>query len=420
MIERNIEYIAQQRIGETPVLLLQGARSVGKSTMLKKLSSRNNAEIIDFDDGNIIALFDNLGSRILPSSKPVFIDEYQKAPAILGAIKHRLNSSSEFGQFVISGSTSFDALPTGTQSLTGRIDRLNILPFSQAEITDNSTYNFMHQLMTNTSETLAALSDIKSTTSREEYLNKIAIGGFPLSLQQANSDARYRWFENYIEYTILHDIPEIMKIRQEVEMHQLVTRLTRSTASVLNVARVSEDIGMNEKTVKMYISLLEKIFLTSKLPTSTVVATKRLVKHSKLHFVDSGIAAHLLDLGEESITSINSNTAANIGHLVETFVVNEVVKLCSILPSVKKIGYWRTRDGEEIDLIVELKGGKVIAIEVKSGVIPSRSDFKHIQKYQQLAGEQFVCGIVFYMGEYAVQYSDELITLPIDVLWKHS
>jgi predicted AAA+ superfamily ATPase len=417
ILKREIEDLIAERIAETPVLLLQGPRSVGKSTLIKAISKSFNSELIDFDDENVIELFKDIGAEFLPSGKTVFIDEYQKAPNILSFIKHRLNSSSNFGQFVISGSTTFDALPKGTQSLTGRIDRLNILPLTQSEILQTNK-NFINRLVDNPIATINTLNGKISKTSYQDYMKKVAIGGFPLSIKQTNQNSRSRWFKNYIEYSVNHDIPEIMRIRQYAEMRNLINRLTKSSASVLNISKVCADIDLPFSSVQIYISLLEKIFMIHLLYPSTAVKTDRLLKRPKLHFLDSGIATHLMGLDEESILSISKTTSTNNGHLIESFVVNEIIRLSTGSSAIRKIGYWRTRTNEEIDLILELKDGKVIAVEVKSGTSPSKSDFKHISTYKKLAGKNFACGIVFYTGERAIKYEDDLIALPIDCLWE--
>lgn len=362
-------------------------------------------------------MFSELGSKFLKDDRTTFIDEYQKAPEILSHIKHRLNNANSFGKFIISGSTSFDALPVGTQSLTGRIDRLNILPLTQTEILKTDS-NFLEELIKNHTKTFDKLDNTVTNETYQNYMKKVAIGGFPLSLSQDDLDSRYRWFENYVEYSINHDISEIIKIRQYSEMVRLLARLTKSSASVLNISKVCEDTGLSISSARVYISLLEKIFMIHKLPPSTIVKTDRLARHPKLHFVDSGIATHLLELDEESVLEINKTTSTNNGHLIETFVVNEIIRLSQTVSNIKKVAYWRTRTGEEIDIILELRGNKTIAVEVKNGVNISKSDFKHIYTYKELAGDKFVCGIVFYTGDRVVRYGDDLVALPIDCLWR--
>jgi predicted AAA+ superfamily ATPase len=419
MIHRKIEDLAHERIGETPVLLLQGPRAVGKSTLIQNLSEQYNSGLIDFDNQDIRELFDRNKSAFLPNLSTIFIDEYQKAPAILGTIKTRLNRSSAPGQFVLTGSSSFDALPTGTEALTGRLDRLEILPFSQAEI-ENSSNNLIERLVKDIKEILRNLNLYRTKTNRTEYLRRLALGGFPLPFMIERNSQRIRWFRNYIDYLVNRDIPEISKLHQISEIKTLIKRLTRSNAGVLNVSNVCQDTGIKYSTALSYISLLEKVFLFYRLAPSEKVQTSRLANRPKIHFVDSGIATHLLGFNDNSIHQIDHRTAEHIGKLTETFVVNEIIKLSQLVPEIEQICYWRTRDFDEIDLVLELESGQLIACEVKAGTSIRGSDFRSIEKYQKLAGDRLLCGIVFYQGEVVVPYNKDtnLFWLPIDLLWK--
>jgi predicted AAA+ superfamily ATPase len=417
-IKRTVFDVANQRIRESPVLLIQGPRSVGKSTLIKDLAKQHGNKVIDFDMQSVVKFAKENLSTLFTDAKTTFIYEYQKVPEVLDEIKVRMNESSKYGQFVISGSTSFDALPTGTQSLTGRLDRVDILPFSQNEINKTPDNNFLRQIIKNTEEVVDIYnSGGISKNNRNTYLQKAAIGGFPLSVSSANSEARSRWFDNYIEHSINNDIKGIAKIRQLGEMEMLINRLAKTNGSVLNVSRIAEDVGINKNTALSYILLLEKIFMIKRLPVNKAVTNSRVIKTPKVHFVDTGIASSLLGLSEEDITSTKPEVLANTGHIYETFAVNEVIKLANTIHSVKRVGYWRTRDNIEIDLILELRDGSVIAIEIKSSDVLRDKDFAPIRHYQQLAGDRFKCGIILYSGIGATEHSNKMITLPLDCLW---
>jgi predicted AAA+ superfamily ATPase len=239
-----------------------------------------------------------------------------------------------------------------------------------------------------------------------------------MALKQKSSTARVRWFESYIGYSINRDVKDISRIRQSIEMELLLERLAKTNASLLNVANISKEIGMNPHSTRDYVLLLEKIFMLHRLPVSTAVATKRLVKQPKLHFTDTGIAATLLELDENTITDIDGATLSAVGHLYETFAVNEVIKLCQSVDKVRKITYWRTRDGLELDLILELRGGKVIAIEVKSAEKLVNSDYTSMRHYQKLAGDKFLYGIILHSGIGGVVHKNNIASLPLNCLWR--
>ncbi|MDR2538044.1 MAG: DUF4143 domain-containing protein, partial [Bifidobacteriaceae bacterium] len=369
MYKRNAVLLADELSHDIPVLLLQGPRSVGKSTILNEIAQAYQTEVIDFDNRDVRTAFNDAGTHFLPKTQPVLIDEYQKAPLILDDIKVRLNKSSTPGQFIITGSTSFDALPGGTQKLTGRIHRLDIWPLTQSEIL-GSTPNIINNLIQNPGITINQLREYRSTTTRSDYLRSISIGGFPLSVSETNPKKRKRWYTDYLDYSINHDIPDILKIRQATDMDKLIPRLSKNTAGVLNVSRICEDIGIKPNTADEYISLLEKIFLIQKLEASTLVDTPRLAKRPKLHFVDSGLATNLLGFDSDTISKINPQTAQRVGQLVETFTINEIIRLAQLNDDFKAAKFWRTRTGEEIDLILEIWGEKTIAIEIKASSTP--------------------------------------------------
>ncbi|MDR1033630.1 MAG: ATP-binding protein [Bifidobacteriaceae bacterium] len=418
LLRRNVLDVALERVNETPVLLLQGARSVGKSTLMRELSDKRNARILDFDDEAIAEHAEQNMQSLLTSAKTVFIDEYQKVPSVLNAVKVKLNQSSRFGQFVLSGSISFDALPHKTQALTGRIQRLNVLPLTQTEINKKPHRNFIKRLVDSPQSVIETYMN-KGVTSanRNDYLKKTAIGGFPMALKQNNSSARTRWFESYIDYSINRDVREVSRIRQLSEMELLLHRLAKTNASLLNVANISKETGLNPHSARDYILLLEKIFMLHRLPVSTAVATKRLVKQPKLHFADTGIATTLLELDETTITNIDATTLSATGHLYETFAVNEVIRLCQSVDKVRKVTYWRTRDGLELDLILELRGGKVIAIEIKSAEKLTNADYTPMRYYQKLAGDKFLYGIILHSGVGGILHKNNIASLPLDCLW---
>jgi predicted AAA+ superfamily ATPase len=405
----------RQKIEETPVLLLQGARAVGKSTVLAQICREYGAKLIDFDDPEVGDLFDLVGAEMISQVHPVFIDEYQKRIKILDIIKSRLNKNTQFGQYVISGSSSFDALPSNSQSLTGRIDRLNIYPLAQAEVHKKTEMNPISCMIENFDEFPRTTKC--GQTTREQYLKMLTIGGFPLSLAQKSVRTRSNWFENYIEYTINKDIREIAKVRQLDEMRKLLKKFAKATSSVLNIANVCSDIGISQNSAHTYLSLLEKVFMVYKLNPSNAVETDRLTKHPKLHFVDTGIASHLLGINETNVNEISSKVIPNTGALFETFAVNEVIRLATAVLDVRRVGYWRRRNGAEVDLILELWNGKLFAFEVKSGSNIKSSDFTNLREYKQLSGDRFAGGMLLYAGSMYAKVDENLALAPLDCMW---
>ncbi|MDR3128564.1 MAG: DUF4143 domain-containing protein [Bifidobacteriaceae bacterium] len=415
LYNRVIDNIIPKRFSETPVLLLQGPRSVGKSTTLKIISQKYNKNVLDLDDPETIKLLEIIGSDIIPQNYPVFIDEYQKNSNILNIIKSRLNLKTDYQQFLISGSTSFDAMPSNSQNLTGRIDKIDILPLSQLEISQKRHNNNIEKIINNFPKFLE--KKFISKTEYSQYLKMLTIGGFPLSLTQKTISSRNRWFKNYINYTINRDIRDMANIRQTDEMISLLNKLAKASGQILNIKNISKDSKMNESTTKNYITLLEKVFLINRLPISKAINTNKLMKRPKIHFVDTGIASSILGINELNINDFNPKIITNIGGLFESFAINEIIRLASVCDDVKNIGYWRTLDGKEIDLILETWNNKVFAFEIKSGVNIKSSDFNSIKYYKKLAGDSFGGGILFYTGKISGTVEKDIALFPLDTLW---
>ena len=397
---------------DDPVLLLEGPRSVGKSTLLRELAQRAGGMVVDLDDPATrdAALADP--ALFVSGSSPVFLDEYQKAPVLLDAIKAELNRDSRPGRFVLTGSTRHDALPAATQSLTGRLSRLTVYPLSQGEIAQHRE-SLLERLFSNASETIAGLA---SPTTREQYLLRVMAGGFPLALARVAGAARSRWFDDYLHLTLQRDVPDLSHIRQPDLLPEFLQRLAGQTAQVLNVTRASTDAGLAPRTGEHYTRLLEAVFLIHRLPAWGKTLSSRATGTPKIHLLDSGLAARLLRLTPEKLARRDPTSLTELGHLLETFVVGELLKQASWLESINA-GHWRTSDGAEVDLVLERDDGAIVAFEVKSSGRVTGKDFAGLRKLRAATGDAFLAGVALYTGEWSFTMEDRLFALPIDRLW---
>ncbi|WP_341953172.1 DUF4143 domain-containing protein [Salinibacterium sp. TMP30] len=313
---------------EEPVVLLEGPSSVGKSTLLKSLADAHNAEVIDLDDlATRDAVLADPG-LFMAGTPPVCVDEHQKAPLVLDAIKAQLNKSTRPGRFLLAGSTRHCALPQTAQSLTGRLNRITIYPLAQAEI-EGHTSSLVATLF---SSPATAIQAPTPKTTRDEYIQRIAHGGLPMALER---DAR-----------------ELSNIRQSAMLPRLLGRLTSQTAQVLNIASAAADITLDER----------------------IAATP------KLHIIDSGVAARLLRLTPEKLARRDATSLTEFGHLLETFVVGELQREASWMDGIAGIGHWRTHDHDEVDLVIERDDGAIIAFEVKAGSRVPGESFSPLRK----------------------------------------
>jgi uncharacterized protein len=413
MISRRIEQVARTRLLDEPVIALQGPRAVGKTTILRALASAYGVEPIDLDDLATRAAVAADPGTFVAGRPPVCIDEYQHVPVVLDAIKAELNRDGSPGRYAITGSTRHDALPRAAQALTGRLHLMAVNPFSQGEIAGVEE-DFVETFFADPAATVTAEP---SSTSRAEYVTRAVCGGFPSALRRSSESARARWFDDYVKLCLERDVAELARIQRKAALPELLVRLAAQTGQVLNIAAAGEAAGLKKRTADNYVKLLEALFLVYRLPAWGKTLRARAASLPKLHVVDSGLAARLLRLTAAKLDRPSPTALQQFGHLLETFVVAEVRKQVSWMDGVATVGHWRTRDGVEVDLVVERDEGSVVAFEVKAGSRVTARDLAGLRVIRDAVGDTFVAGAVMHTGSRSYVADDRIFALPIDRLW---
>ena len=401
-------------LGEEPVLAVHGARTVGKSTLVRSLAARAGQAVIDLDDPATREAVEASPAVFAGAPSPVFIDEYQHVPAILDAIKAELNRELRPGRFVLTGSTRYSSLPAAAQSLTGRLHVVTLWPLSQGEI-DAAPERFGELLL---SDPAALVTSVASATSRDEYAERVMRGGFPLAIARHSEASRNRWFDDYLRLVIERDVIELSRIQQRETMPRLLARLAGQLAQVLNIARVAAAVGIESSTAEHYIRLLEATFVVHRLPAWGTTLRARAASKPKLHFVDSGVAARAMRVSRAGLTAAQPQAMTELGHLLETFCVAEALKQVGWLDAPAQAGHWRTHDGDEVDLVIERDDGRVAAIEVKAGERVRAADFRGLRKLRDALGDRFLGGVVLHLGSHSYTPDDRLHAVPVDRLWR--
>lgn len=412
-VERRLGEVVRRRLADESVVVLQGPRAVGKSTLLQALAASESREIIDLDD---LATRD--AARADPAlfvhgDAPVLIDEFQHVPELLDAIKAELNRDGAPGRFVLTGSTRYATLPAAAQALTGRAHRMDVLPLSQGEIA-GVREDFAEVLL---GDPEMLLNPRLPALAREEYVGRVVRGGFPPVLRRAQPADRARWFDDYVELVIERDVMELTRVRRRRQLPLLLRQLASQTAQVLNVAKAATTLGMERSTAEDYTKLLEAVFLVQRLPAWGTTLGSRVGAAPKIHVVDSGLAARLLRLTEHKLGLASAQALTEFGHLLDTFVVSEICKQLEWLDSPVQQGHWRTHEGEEVDLIVEREDGRVAAVEVKAASRAPTSELRGLLALRRKLGSQFLGGVVLYTGARAYTHDSGLHVIPINRLW---
>jgi uncharacterized protein len=394
------------------VVVLNGPRQSGKSTMLRSLETV--AAFTTLDDRQSLR-----SARTDPSGfvdaypRPLVIDEVQRGgdPLVL-AIKAAVDRRhTEPGQFLLAGSSRFLTVPQLSESLAGRARIIDLWPLSQGEIERRTIGSFIDDLMTGPDAVRGLEPD---RLRREEVLDRVVRGGFPEAHRIKESRHRAGWFHDYVETLIRRDLTELSRIRSGVDLRRFVTLLAGRSAQEVNIAALARHAELGEDATRAYLALFETIYLVHQLPSWSNSATTRAKRRPKLHFVDSGVAADLL---QASVEALRQPTSTIVGALLETFVASELARNSTWATQRIRLSHFRDRDKREIDIIAETADGRIAGVEVKAAIDVDESDFRHLIYLRDRLGDRFVNGVVFHFGERPLPFGDRLTALPVSALW---
>jgi hypothetical protein len=401
MINRTILKDLQEALAVFPVVLLCGARQVGKSTLVLSLCEH----YITLDD---ITQLD--GARADPKlfiqdlPRPIVIDEIQKAPELLPAIKEEVDRKRKNGDFLLTGSANLLVYKKVTESLAGRMGVMELLPLSCREMANRADVNLADDLFS------AEWPNNKTPQSGNLLLDSLLQGGYP-ELQKIHTQrGRNLWFSSYVSTYIERDVRDIGELRHIDRFIHLLNILAPRSATLLNKAELSRTAGIEQKTLTNYLSLLEIVFQIKRIQPYSANLSKRFVKSPKLFFTDSGVLCHLLGLNSKE-TLRNSSY---YGAILETFVFTELLKAVQYSESPTRLWHYRTSDQHEIDLLIE-RDGKVIPVEIKAAKTIRKKDFKHIEDLQS-RNYTVKNGVIFYQGEQLVPFGKNY-AMPIPMLF---
>ena len=411
--ERRVLQVARNRMVDESVVFIEGPRSVGKSTLSRQLAEAHDAEIIDLDDIVVRRAVEANPVLFASGPSPACFDEYQKFPPVLDAVKAELNKRDAPGRFLLTGSTRHDAFPTTAQALTGRLNHLPVYPLTQTEI-EGTGVNLVQTVF---EEPENLIWRETSTTSREDYLGRVADGGFPIALARRSRASKNRWFDDYTKLTLERDATEFATIKRANLHPALLRSLAGQTAQVPNIKKASEKAGLDLRTGESYLRLLESVVIIQRIPAWRSTLSNRATSTPKLHVVDSGVAARLLQLTPEKLAHRDPTSLTEFGHLLETFVLGELQRHASWLDGISIVSQWRTRDNDEDDVVIERDDGRVIAFEVKTGTnIPSK-ELAPMVKLRNELGDRFLAGPILYTGGLSYTPETHIHVLPVDRLW---
>lgn len=395
-------------MGDTRVVLLNGARQCGKSTLAAQVGDARGAEwrSLDWAETRSAAINDPTG--FVAGDGTMVIDEVQRIPELLLSIKAEVDADPRPGRFLLTGSARVLGLRDLPDTLPGRMETIELWPLSQGEI-DGKPDGFVDAIFEHGPAVRHA-----SAETRSGYVDRIVRGGFPEALARATTRRRTRFFDAYVADLINRDVIQLSEIERGPEMRALIRLLAARSGQLLVPGALGNDLGLVRPTVARYVSLLEEVFLIKRIPAWSRNLKTRAVGTSKVCFVDSGIAARLAGADADQLKDVEGP----LGPLLEGFVLMELARQLTWSEQTVELFHYRTKDKVEVDAVLENRRGQVVAIEVKAASTVRGADFRGIKHLAERLGDDFIAGVVLHTGEQTLPFGPRLRAMPVSALWE--
>ena len=390
---------------DTPVVMVNGPRQCGKTTLARRFVEGNRA-YITLDDDTQLAAARADPAGFMRGIERAIIDEIQRAPELLRAIKRAVDEDRRPGRFLLTGSANVLTLPQVAESLAGRMEVVNLMPLSRAEIRGTRP-TFLEKAFS------GKIAKPPEILVGAELVDAVLIGGYPEMLKREDPGRRQAWAREYVEAIVQRDVRDIAEVEKLDQMPRLLRVLAHHSGQLTNFMQTGAEINLDAKTTRRYIGVLEQLFLLRRLDPWFRNRLKRLVKTPKLHFLDAGLLAASLGITEDRIAKDRSI----FGPVLEAFVFSEILKQTAWLDGTYTLHHYRDKDQDEVDVVVENDRGELVGLEVKAAATVVASDFKGLRKLAHASRDRFMLGAVLYDGENIVGFGDRLFAAPISCLW---
>jgi predicted AAA+ superfamily ATPase len=406
-VERNVAGTVVYAMGYARVVALLGPRQAGKSTLARKLAAEQlSADYLSLDDEPVrsLAAGDPAGF-IAARGRCTVIDEVQRAPELLLAIKSRVDRDTVPGQFLITGSANLRRIPTVSDALPGRVDYLTLWPLTQGELAGRRE-QFLTRLFAGEP---TVIDD--APVGRHEYAEMMLIGGFP-EARERPLPARSMFFSSYVDSIVERDVGDVSRVRDPSSVGRLLRLVAARSGGLARYDALSRDLGIDGKTVKNHLDVLERLFLIRVRQPWHVNLGSRQVKAPKLYLSDTGLLSALVGADVSRVREDDGFAGA----LFETFVATELERQASWFE--QPLTFWHYREaGREVDVIVERPSGEIVGVEIKASATVRAGDFAGLRHLRERVGERMVGGAILYAGAHTLPFGERTWAIPIQALW---
>jgi predicted AAA+ superfamily ATPase len=411
MRARYAQDLVEETLDDTPITVIQGARQVGKSTLVREVVTGRDATVLSLDaTATYNAARADPDAFVRQAGGLLVIDEVQRVPELVRAMKDAVEEDRRPGRFLVTGSADLLQIPGTEESLAGRAETVVLYGLSQGELAGHRE-DFVDRLLAGDQKELGTRA---GTLSREDYLEAICAGSYPEPLTRAER-RRNAWFDNYVKRIMARDVQDLSRLAHLDRLPDLLRLLAANTSGELVKARLANDAGIPETSLPSYLNLLETLYLIHVLPAWGDNLTKRVTGRPKVALLDTGLAARLNHVTPSAMAPGAVSDAA--GGLFESFVAGELRRQLVWAQTPARLFHFRDRDGLEVDIVVESDGRRVAGVEMKAAGSVSKGDFKGLTFLRDKLKDRFAIGVVLYTGRQPLPFGERLWALPYSALW---
>ena len=384
-----------------------GPRQAGKTTLVNALTSKDR-QFFTLDDHFIYEQASEDPIGFIRRIDKCCIDEIQRVPELIRAIKMSVDADRRPGRFLVTGSADILTLPTISESLAGRMVIHKLFPLAQSEIEGKQSLS-IDDLISGNLKPFTETSFIP-----DDLENRVLSGGYPDMYNCKSENAKRIWARNYIETMLSREFKDISSAYKFIELFKFLEACAIQTSQLVDYSSVARDMKLDVKTVQRYLNTLEQMYILYRVPAWYSNELKRLIKSPRIHFIDSGLVATIRQIGLSDI----KHDRSLFGSLLETFVFSELLKLSTWSEQRLSFFHFRDKQKNEVDLVITNGRQEIIGIEVKASDTLTSSYLKGMRKLQETSGARFKAGYVLYTGNQIIPMADKILAVPVSALWE--
>jgi len=405
-LPRLLEATLSDRLKRSPVVVLTGARQTGKTTLVQALPEAANRRFVTLDRLTALDLARREPEPLVASAPRMTIDEVQRAPELLLAVKRSVDEDRRPGRFLLTGSANLLLLRSTAESLAGRVLFLVLRPLTPREKRRDISPPLWSALLA-AGSALAALDALGEHHPFDWRLEALE-GGLPPAALAVDPQDRQLWLEGYVDTYLQRDLRDLTQVGDLAAFSRLMRLAALRGGGLINYTDLARDAATSRATAQRWLSVLEASFVISLVQPFTEARAKRLIKAPKLYALDTGLALHLAGVTDRD----GIDEMVNAGAVLENLVLNDLLVWRETEIRKPGVFYRRTASGEEIDFIIE-SGRRLLPIEVKAARTLRSADAKALDHFCAEFGRRAPFGIVIYDGRDRERLSARVAALPL-------